>query len=206
MKEHRYERGAIVWDMARGGVGLTVTGLPLVVTPLATTMTVIFGALATLFGVYVLRTWLRAAQAIEVDGEGIRRTGPLGVSIPWNDLEAMGLRYFSTRRDKGAGWMELKLTGGGAKLPVESSIDDFEGIVRHCMLVARRNDLELSEATQDNLRALGLLGPVPGADGGDGPPTFDSSGHIAPKLEPGLRQGIGRQGIGRQGIGPDRDR
>lgn len=193
---HRYERGAIVWDMARGGVGLVVTGLPLVVTPLPTTMTVIFGALATLFGVYVIRTWLRASQAIEVDADGIRRTGPVGVAIPWDDLEAMGLRYFSTRRDKASGWMELKLVGGGAKLPVESSIDDFEGLVRHCMLVARRNDLELSEATLDNLRALGLMDPAPDANGGDGPPTFGSSGHIAPKLEPGLRQGIG----------PDRDR
>lgn len=196
MTVHRYERGAIVWDMARGGVGLAVTGVPLVVTPLATTMTVIFGGLATLFGVYVIRTWLRVSQAIEVDAEGIRRTGPLGVDIPWDDLETMGLRYFSTRRDKNAGWMELKLTGNGKKLPVESSIDDFEGLVRHCMLVARRNNIVLSEATLDNLRALGLMGPAPEINGGDGPPTFGSSGHIAPKLEPGLRQGIG----------PDRDR
>lgn len=201
MTVHRYERGAIVWDMARGGLGLVVTGLPLVVTPMATTMTVIFGGLATLFGVYVIRTWLRAAQAIEVDAEGIHRTGPLRVSIPWDELDSMGLRYFSTRRDKGGGWMELKLAGGGTKLPVESSIDDFEGLVRHCMLVARRNDLELSETTLDNLRALGLMGPAPGADGGDGPPTFGSSGHIAPKLEPGLRP----RGSD-QGIGPDRDR
>ena len=199
---HRYERGAIFWDMARGGLGLVVTGLPLVLTPMATTMTVIFGALATLFGVYVIRTWLRTAQAIEVDAEGIRRTGPLGIDIPWDDLESMGLRYFSTRRDKNGGWMELKLTGNGKKLPVESSIDDFEGLVRHCMLVARRNNLELTEATLDNLRALGLLGPAPETDGDNGeggeggPPTFGSSGHIAPKLQPGLRQGIG----------PDRDR
>ena len=188
---HRYERGAIVWDMARGGLGLLVTGLPLVMTPLATTMTVIFGALATLFGVYVLRTWLRAAQAIEVDAQGIRRTGPLGVTIPWDELDAMGLRYFSTRRDKAGGWMELKLSGDGRKLAVESSIHDFEAIVRHCMLVARRNGLELTEATLDNLRALGLLGPTPGSENGDGPPTFGPSGHMAPKLEPGLRQGIG---------------
>ncbi|WP_281683989.1 hypothetical protein [Thalassobaculum salexigens] len=206
MTVHRYERGAIVWDMARGGLGLLVTGLPLVVTPMATTMTVIFGALATLFGVYVVRTWLRTAQAVEVDADGIRRTGPLEIDIPWADLDSMGLRYFSTRRDKNAGWMELKLTGNGKKLPVESSIDDFEGLVRHCMLVSRRKNLELSETTLDNLRALGLMGPAPEADGSDGPPSFDSSGHIAPKLEPGLRQGIGRQGIGRQGIGPDRDR
>ena len=206
MTVHRYERGAIVWDMARGGLGLAVTGLPLVVTPMATTMAVIFGGLATLFGVYVARTWLRSAQAIEVGAEGIRRTGPLAIEIPWDDLDSMGLRYFSTRRDKNGGWMELKLTGNGKKLPVESSIDDFEGLVRHCMLVARRNNLELTEATLDNLRALGLLGATPDQAGGDGPPTFGSSGHIAPKLEPGLRQGGMRQGGMQQGIGPDRDR
>ena len=188
---HRYERGAIVWDMARGGLGLLFTGLPLVITPLTTTMTVIFAALATLFGVYVIRTWMRAAQAIEVDAQGIRRTGPMGIAIAWDELETMGLRYFSTRRDKAGGWMELKVSGGGGNLAVESSIDDFETVVRHCMLVAQRNGLELTEATLDNLRALGLMGPAPGSENGDGPPSFGPSGHMSPKLERGLRQGIG---------------
>jgi hypothetical protein len=159
-----------VADYARGGVGLTVTGLPLVSTPLATTMTVIFGGLATLFGVYVVRTWLRATQAIEVDGQGIRRTGPRSIDIPWDTLSAMDVRYFSTRREKDSGWMELKLTGDGVKLAIESSLDDFETVARHCTLVARRNGLELSETTQDNLRALGLLGPAQDAnDHGDRP-------------------------------------
>ncbi|MDF1793476.1 MAG: hypothetical protein P1U88_16290 [Thalassobaculaceae bacterium] len=190
MTQHRYQRGAIVGDLVRGGIGFTVTGLPLVVTPLATTMTVIFGGLATLFGVYVARTWMRSSQTIEIDGDGIRRTGPLAIDIPWEDLAAMDVRYFSTRRDKAGGWMELKINGGGRKLAVESSIDDFETVVRRCMLVAQRNDLELSEATQDNLRALGILGPTDDANGGDGP-RFGSGGGFGPKLEPGLRWGIG---------------
>lgn len=200
MTTHRYQRGAIFGDYARGGIGLAVTGLPLAVTPLATTITVIFGGLATLFGVYLVRTWMRSAQAVEVDAESIRRIGPMSVEIPWVELDSMNLRYFSTRRDKNGGWMEMKIAGGGSKMAVESSIDDFEAIVRHCMLVARRNDLELSETTQDNLRALGLLGPVPEPSDGDGPPSggprFAPDVDNGPKLVRGLRWGVG----------PDQDR
>jgi len=161
---HRYERGVILGEYARGGLGLTVFSVPLVATPLATTMTVIFGGLAALFGVYVVRAWLRSSQAIEIDGDGIRRTGPMSVVIPWQELDAFEVRYFSTRRDRTGGWMELKIAGDGGKLAVESSIDDFETVARHCMLVARRNGLELSQTTQDNLRALGLLGPAEDSD------------------------------------------
>ncbi len=200
MTTHRYQRGAIAADYARGGLGLAVTGLPLVATPLATTITVIFGGLATLFGVYVVRTWLRASQAIELDGDGIRRTGPMAIEIPWDGLDAMEVRYFSTRRDRTGGWMELKVAGAGRKLAVESSIDDFEAVVRHCMLVAGRNELALSETTQDNLRALGLLGPLPAAGDGDGPPAAGPGPGPTIDNGPRLTRGLG------WGVGPGRDR
>ncbi len=160
MTTHRYPRGAIVADYARGGVGLAVTGLPLVATPLATTITVIFSGLATLFGIYVVRTWMRASQAIEIDASSIRRVGPRALTIPWDDMREFELRYFSTRRDKEGGWMELKVGDGARRLAMESSLEDFDTVARHCFLVARRNALELSPTTQDNLRALGLLGPA----------------------------------------------
>ena len=188
MTTHRYQRNAIVADYARGGLGLAVTGLPLVATPLATTMTVIFGGLATLFGVYVIRTWLRASQAIEVDAGGIRRTGPRTLVIDWDSMSEFQLRYFSTRRDRTAGWMELKVGDGTRRLAIESSLEDFETVARHCFLVARRNALELSPTTQDNLRALGLLGPAPEA--GD---TDDGSDGAGPGPTGG-REGGGREG------------
>lgn len=188
MTTHRYERGAILADYARGGVGLAVFSVPLIATPLATTLTVIFSGLSALFGVYVIRTWLRSAQAIEVDGDGIRRSGPMSITIPWSELKTFEIRYFSTRRDKTGGWMEMKITAEGSKLAVESSIDDFEAVVRHCMLVAQRNGLELSPTTQDNLRALGLLGPSEdGNDGDGGQPAQD------PRIGgPGFGPGGGR--------------
>jgi hypothetical protein len=164
LTEHRYQRGAIMADYARGGVGLAVSGLPIIATPLATTVLVIFSGLATLFGVYVIRTWLRASQAIVVDGDGIRRTGPQSLVIPWDDLDYFEVRYFSTRRDREGGWMELKVAGAGRKLALESSLDGFDTVVHRCLLVARRNGLTLSETTQDNLRAMGLLGPAEDAN------------------------------------------
>lgn len=198
---HRYERSALMADYARGGVGLAVTGLPLVATPLATTITVIFGSLATLFGVYLCRTWLRSAQAVQVDGDGIRRVGPLSISITWDELDSLSLRYFSTRRDRTGGWMEMKVSGGGSKLAVESSIDDFETVVRHCMLVAKANDIDLSETTRDNLRAMGLLPPTSDTDGGDGDGTRSRAPGLPPEVDngPKLVRGL------RWGVGPDRE-
>lgn len=157
MTMHRYDRRALMGDYARGGIGLAVTGLPLVVTPVATGVAVVLGGFAALFGVYVLRTWMRSVSAIEVDGDGIHSRGPRGASISWDILEAFDVRYFSTRRDKEAGWMQMTVRGDGRKIAIESTLEGFDDVVRHALLVARRNELALSEATKDNLRALGLM-------------------------------------------------
>lgn len=156
MTTHRYDRGAIVGDYARGGFGFVITGLPLVATPMAGWVSVVFGGLAALFGIYVIRTWIRASTAIEVDAAGIRAVGPRPKEIAWDDLGALEMRYFSTRRDKEGGWMQLTLRGDGRAMSIESSLDDFDEVARRCALVARRNQLEVSEPTRDNFRALGI--------------------------------------------------
>ena len=157
MTTHRYERRAILGDYARGGLGLVVTGLPLIVTPVATGVAVVLGGFAVLFGVYLLRTWVRAVSTVELDGDGIRSHGPRGVTIPWDELQTLELRYFSTRRDKEAGWMQMTVRGINRSIAIESALEGFDDVVRHASLVARRNDLALSDATKDNLRALGLI-------------------------------------------------
>ncbi len=158
MTTHRYERGAIVGDYARGGLGFVITAGPVLFVPMVSWLTVMFAGFALLFGVYVVRTWMRAASVIEVDEGGIRARGPVGRAIAWNDLEAVEVRYFATRRDKESGWMQMRLRGGASALAIESSLDGFEAVAEQAAAAAARNQLALSQVTQENLKALGLLG------------------------------------------------
>lgn len=177
MTTHRYDRSAIGWDYARGGFGLLLTGGPALSVPMVSWLGIVFGGLGTLFAVYLARTWLRGVTVVEVDVTGIRTVGPLGRAIAWDQLAAMDLRYFATRRDKEGGWMQMKLQGGGRAIALESSLQDFAIVAERAAAAAARNRLALSEVTRENLRALGLAagagvpvgtapeGPVPARTG-----------------------------------------
>jgi hypothetical protein len=180
---HRYERRAIVGDFIRGGFGLLLTVGPVLLMPMVTWLAVAFSAFAALFAVYLFRTWLRSATALEVDDGGIRSTGPFGRAIRWDALDTLDLRYFATRRDKEGGWMQVKLRGEGAAIAAESSLDGFETVVARAADAATRNRLALSDVTRENLKALGLVagapdGPMPGgmAPGGTAPDNDDRVG------------------------------
>lgn len=156
MTTHRYDRGAIMGDFARGGFGLLLTGGPLLFAPMVTWLAVAFAMSAALFGVYLFRTWLRSASAIELDETGVRATGPFGRTIRWDALDGVDLRYFATRRDKEGGWMQLRLHSGGTRIAAESSLDGFEALASRAAVAATRNRLALSDVTRENLRALGV--------------------------------------------------
>lgn len=164
MTTHRYDRSAIGWDYARGGFGLALTGGPALSVPMVSWLGFVFGGLGVLFAIYLGRTWLRSVTVVEVDEAGIRTTGPLGAAIAWQDLADLDLRYFATRRDKEAGWMQMKLRGGGASMSLESSLQDFAIVAERVAEAAVRNRLALSDVTRENLRALGLYSgaEVPG--------------------------------------------
>jgi hypothetical protein len=163
---YRYERGAIIKDYLMGSAGLAVVGLPLAVTELGSWLLTIFTALALLFGVYMVRTWVRSRTVIEMDEIGLRAHGPRTVELPWDSLGEIDLRYFSTRRDKHGGWMQLTL-GDGTKsrlrrFSIESSLENFPEVALQAGEAAERNDLAMSETTIDNLRSLATHGiPMP---------------------------------------------
>lgn len=189
MTTHRYERGAIIKDYLMGGSGLAVVGLPLAVTELGSWMLPLFTAMALLFGVYLVRTWIRSRTVIEVDDSGLRAHGVWTFDLPWKDLAEIDLRYFSTRRDKNGGWMQLKI-GDGSKslsrrLSIESSLRGFPEVALLAGEAAERNELTMSETTIDNLRALASTGiPMPQVN-----------------IEPGLRSMSSRDRPGSDGGG-----
>jgi hypothetical protein len=89
----------------------------------------------------------------------VRSLGLWRTAITWNALDRMKLAYYSTRRDRKSGWMQLQLGACRARLSLDSRLDGFERLVRHAALAAAARNLPLSEATSANLQALGIRVP-----------------------------------------------
>ncbi|MCB9959595.1 MAG: hypothetical protein H6843_13420 [Rhodospirillaceae bacterium] len=152
----RYPTGSLLADYGRGalGLGLSTAVLLLVdAVPLVFWTFALFGAVSAWF---LGRTLLRQLSAFGYDESAVWQTGPLARRIAWEELSALRLKFFSTRRDRSAGWMHLTLGGGRTTLRVESALDGFEDLVARAFEAAKARDLALSDATLANLMALGI--------------------------------------------------
>lgn len=158
---HTYPAAALAADYTRAAAGFGLTSLFVVVADLSTLMMYILLPLALLFLVYGLRTALRQQVRVTVDGNGIAVSGLFGVNIPWSELRAVNLRYFSTKRDKSGGWMELRLTGHGGKIRLESTLSDFDTLVRKVAAKARDAGIAMSPASRANMAAMGIRDAAP---------------------------------------------
>ena len=85
----------------------------------------LFASAAILFAVFTARIMLRALTRYESGERGIVAHGPLGSAIAWDELTALKLHFFSTRRDRGNGWMLLVLKCGGRTLEAGIDVDGF---------------------------------------------------------------------------------
>ncbi|HEX6959075.1 MAG TPA: hypothetical protein VF194_13915 [Ferrovibrio sp.] len=150
-------------DYLRSLLGLAFClGLLLFATP----QSVIFVLLA---GLSLLFAWLGASaiwrQQIEVqlDASGVACQGRWGFGVrrrvvEWSGVSAVVLRYYSTRRDRGKGWLQLTIEGHGGRLSVDSDMIGFPQLVREALAAARRLDLPLSETTLANAARLADAG------------------------------------------------
>lgn len=152
---HRYPPRALAADYlgASLGVGLMLAPLALVqpAAPVAWALT----AGAALFLVYFARTVCRQLTRIELDEAGIRTRGPLGADIRWGNLRSLRLAYYSTRRDREEGWMQLKLRDARHTIRIDSDLERFAELARAAAASAEAAGLELDPATRSNLSALG---------------------------------------------------
>jgi hypothetical protein len=76
----------------------------------------------------------------------------------------MKLSYYSSRRDGRAGWMQLELRSGSAKLRLDSRIEGFTELVEVSARAAAARGLSLSASTLANLQAVGLWPRSAGPD------------------------------------------
>ncbi len=156
---YTYSSGAMFGDYLRAAVGLAPVTVIFATVSLGPVPAVILGGFAAIFGAFGIRTALRHGTILEVSENGLRAVGLRQATIPWAALDRMKLAYYSTRRDRKAGWMQLQLGAGPARLTLDSRLDGFEQLVRHAAIAAAACGLELSDATAANLQALNIRVP-----------------------------------------------
>jgi len=158
---HIYPSSAMVGDYMRAAAGLVPTGVLFATVPIGAVAGTILGGFAAIFGVFALRTVLRHGTSLEMTDTELRTQGVSHRTIRWAELDRMKLAYYSTRRDKRAGWMQLELRASGVKLKIDSRIAGFDEVVRRASDAAAARGIALNEATVANLEALGIKMQAP---------------------------------------------
>jgi hypothetical protein len=156
---HAYPASAMVGDYLRAAAGLVPVAVLFATTPVGTVAAGVLGGFAAIFGAFGLRTALRHGTSVEMTDTALTATGLWRTTIPWDELDRIRLAYYSTRRDRRSGWMQLDLGAGGARVRLDSRIEGFDQVVRHAAEVALARGIALNDATAANLQALGIRLP-----------------------------------------------
>jgi hypothetical protein len=146
----------MIGDYLRATAGLVPAVAILATLPLGSITTVVVGGFAALFAGFGIRTIIRHRTRLEVTGSALRATGLRRASIVWEELDGMNLAYYSTRRDRREGWMQLDLRSGHSRIRLDSRITGFAELVEISARAAETRGLTLSAATAANLAALGV--------------------------------------------------
>jgi hypothetical protein len=155
----RYPASAMAGDYLRAAAGLGPTLLIFATVSVGTFAAVVLGSFTVIFGAFAIRTALCHGTSFEVSDGELRASGLRAVTIPWARLDRMKLAFYSTRRDRKSGWMQLQLAAAGARLSLDSRLDGFDRLVRQAAIAAADRGLELSEATAANLQAMNIRIP-----------------------------------------------
>ena len=166
LPSYRYPMRAL-WPAYAGSAAGVAASLGLIgFAQLAAPVAWVATAAAALFLVYFARTVCRQLTHIELDEIGIRARGPLGAAIRWEELRSLQLEYYSTRRDREEGWMQLKLRDAQRTIRIDSELDGFAELARIAARAAAARGLALEASTLSNLEALG------GGNGGTSVPLY----------------------------------
>lgn len=160
--ELRYQGEAIRADYIRAAIGLAFALLPLLLIPgIHWIFALILGALGLLFLIFGVRTYLRGRTRVLADEDGLTVVDHRRRHLPWQALEEVKLAYFSTRRDRSQGWMQLTLTGHGTKISLDSPLEHFHEIAEEAARHVRARHLPVSTSTVLNFESLGIHGLKP---------------------------------------------
>jgi hypothetical protein len=160
MTRHAYPSSAMLGDYMRAAAGFVPATAILAISPVGPVAASILASCAALFALFGVRTALRHATKIEATETTVSAAGPLRLTIRWADLDRVKLAYYSTRRDRRDGWMQLELRGGGRSIVVDSRIEGFNRLAERSALAAAACGVDLSAATAANFDALGVRAPA----------------------------------------------
>ena len=155
MTIYRYPLQAVLGDYTRGALGLAVTAGPMLLTSVSGAAMVVLGLLSFLFLLFGIQTWKRQHMRIGVTESDIMVL-PKRLTLPWSALEEVKIHYYSTRRERDQGWMELSLRAKGRRIRLDSSMEGFDDIARRAANSALSNGLKLNQGSVHNFKALGI--------------------------------------------------
>lgn len=170
MTVQRYPQATLRNDYIRAAIGVGVC-VPLAAVSWGSSFGFwMFVALTALFAAFGARTWLRGRTEYRLTEAGLLRTnaalkGQAATGIAWSDLSGLTLRFYPLRRDRSDGWMQLTVRAAGARLSIDSTLEDFDAIAEAALAAGLRNDLPMTQTTLANFRALGFS-PEKSADAG----------------------------------------
>lgn len=158
MSVHRYPLPTLMGDYIRAGLGVLATVAMSMFLDLGTagviTLLIIGGV--SLF--FLLRTVDRNRTVVSLDDDMIALTGFRAAKLAWDDLARMSLAYYTVKRDKSDGWMEITLKDAKATIKLDSRLENFGVIVIKAARVARARRIPLNQITLSNLKALNITG------------------------------------------------
>lgn len=156
----QYGRDGLLWDSAKGCLGLFLVGVPLVFGEPVPWLAYTLYGLAGIFLLFLGRLILRQFSQIELTDDGLFVHGPISKSLNWDGLDKMKLRYYSTKKSGDNGWMYLQLNAGGNRINLDSQCNGFDQILEKAAQVAADKQLPLDPVSIDNLNASGINTPI----------------------------------------------
>ena len=155
--ELRYPPATLWADYGRALAGAVLCGLPLLVLEVNRWLGIVLATGFALFVLFALRTALRQYTRYVLTDRTLSAEGPAGAVVEWPRIDRLKLSYYSTKRDRADGWMQLGIgSAGGRLVKIDSSLDGFHDVVEHAARAAGGAGLELSLATRANLRSMGI--------------------------------------------------
>jgi hypothetical protein len=151
-----YPLSSLYGDYVRAAIGVLFFGTPLYFVKDSPILSTILAGILLVFIGFAAKVALRQMTIIKTDDEGIIANGPLGRQIAWRDINKVALKFYSTRRDKNEGWMQLTLFSKAEKMTLESSLNGFNDIANNVVQAGFRNNAEMDETTMENIASMGI--------------------------------------------------
>ena len=146
-------------DYFKALIGICFSLVPYLFFKISNELTFIFIFIFIIFVYYGFETFLRNISEIIVTDNGIYQKNAILKEkyLSWDKIDTIKLRYFSTRRDKEKGWLELSIYKNNRKIKIYSSITNFSIILNIIANKAKNNNFEINNNTRLNFRAFGLI-------------------------------------------------